>query len=98
MDWGIFTGKSLGIGFFQKGSWVTSSCYHITRSPLATPFEIVVLTFLLMQVVFSIFLPFWLNEQFFCFMCYWLEYLDGAKVQVASDIWLEVISGFQMGV
>ena len=98
MDWGIFTGKSFGIGFLQKGSWVTSSCYHITRSPLATPFEIVVLTFLLMQVVFSIFLPFWLNEQFVCFMCYWLEYLDGAKVQVASDIWLEVISGFQMGV
>ena len=73
MDWGIFTGKSFRTVFLQKGSWVTSSCYHVARSLLVTPSETVALTFLLVQVVVSIFLPFWLNEQF-CFTCYWLEY------------------------
>ena len=73
MDWGIFTGKSFGTVFLQKGSWVTSSCYRVPRSLLVTPSETVALTFLLVQVVVSIFLPFWLNEQF-CFTCYWLEY------------------------
>lgn len=53
--------------------------------------------FLFTVLLFSIFLTFWLNEQFFCSTWCWLGYQEGLKPQVDSDLRPEVFSGCQMG-
>lgn len=60
--------------FLQISTWLTSSGYILMNFSLVTRLKIVMFIFLFTLLLFSIFLPFWLNGQFSCFMWCWLAY------------------------
>lgn len=87
MNKGLFTSQPLSL---QIVTWVTPSCYLPMRSPLVTPLEMVALTFPLTLLLFSVFLPFWLNELHLVLggVLWWHEGPNGLRQMAASRFWL----------